>query len=227
MKMKALVQEKERAIVLRKSGRSYTDILKELSVAKSTLSMWLKDLPLTKQEKRSLKSRRDSNISRGRIKAATALHLRRLGRDRELFQISKREFEQRVDDPFFHTGIALYWAEGSKRNSRFGFTNSDPQMMRVMVNWIKTYFAIPPEYMHARLYLHKPYAHERCEEYWSKITGIPLERFARTIYKPTGLLVKKRPNYMGCLRIELSRTTHLRKMLFWQELLFGIYGKKG
>jgi orotate phosphoribosyltransferase-like protein len=49
--MKKLVQEKEKAVELRRKGLSYKEILKQVPVAKSSLSLWLKDLPLTKDEK--------------------------------------------------------------------------------------------------------------------------------------------------------------------------------
>ena len=225
--MKILVQEKKRAIELRQSGKSYRDILAEVYVAKSTLSMWLKDLPLTKTEKAALKNRKNDNISRGRIKAAAANHSRKLARDAVVFQEAKEEFSEKVCNPFFAVGIALYWAEGAKRNWGFGFVNSDGDMMRIMVLWIEEFLRFPKERIRARLYAHKIYASEDCEKYWSEITGIPLANFRKTIYKPTGLLVKKRPNYKGCLRIELDKASYLRKMIFWQQMLIGVYGKRG
>ena len=56
--MKELVHYKAKAVALRKKGLSYNDILKQVPVAKSSLSLWLKDLPLTKSEKKVLKKNR-------------------------------------------------------------------------------------------------------------------------------------------------------------------------
>jgi len=225
--MKARVQEKEKAIFLRRNkGYSYNDILKEVSVAKSTLSGWLKDLPLTEDEKHSLKRRKDSNISRGRIKAAATLRNRRIEREKILFKEAQSEFKIFIKDPFFHVGIALYWAEGSKRNSYFGFCNSDVAMIVLMLEWIEKFFGIPKEQINARLYMHKLYAYENCEEFWSKHTQIPIESFRNTVYKPTGLLVKKRPNYKGCLRISITQVSFLRKTIFWQKMLIEHYKNK-
>ncbi|XKT75279.1 MAG: hypothetical protein ACJKSS_00615 [Patescibacteria group bacterium UBA2103] len=213
------VREKERAIELRKKGYTYNEILKEVSVAKSSLSEWLKDMPLTKSEKDLLKKRKDSNITKGRIRAATAHHLNRLERDKVLFQEAKREFDAFIQDPLFQLGVGLYWAEGSKRNQQFQFSNSDPNMINVMFLWIERYFSLPREDINVRLYIHKPYREEKCEEYWSKTIRVPLENFQKTIYKPTGLGVKKRPAYKGCLRIEVAKIKYLKKVKFWIELL--------
>lgn len=216
--MLALVQEKERAIELRKKGYSYKEILKNLNVAKSTLSFWLKDLPLTPHEKEHLKQRRDGNMSRGRIRAGAALRARRLDRDRMLLATTRQEFETHKHEALFQIGIALYWAEGTKRSSVFAFTNSDEDMIETMLLWIERYWGVMRNNIGVRLYIHKPYANEGCEYYWSKRLQVPLPCFKKTVYKPTGSLVKKRPGYRGCIRIELGKTTNLRKMQFLQRM---------
>lgn len=224
--MKLKVLEKEKAVKLRKEGYSYKDILSEIHVAKSTISNWLKDLPITSEEKKLLKERIDSNISRGRIKSATANRRNRLVKEKELFELSKIEFENYKNDPMFLVGIGLYWAEGSKRTSTFQFMNSDSDMINFMILWGKKFFPKESRNMHLRLYMHKIYSCEKCEEYWSKITGFPLSKFKKTVYKPSGLGVKKRPMYKGCIRIEIPKGSHLlRKMQFWQNLLITEFRK--
>jgi len=223
--MKEKVREKEKAIQLRKKGYSYKDILKEVPVAKSSLSLWLKDVHLTDSEKKYLKSRRDKNITRGRIKAASVLRGNRLERESLLQEEARREFKSYVGDSLFQVGVALYWAEGAKRNSYFSFSNSDTNMTNLMLLWIEKYLNISRDDINACLYIHKPYAHERCEEHWSRETNIPLNNFRKTIYKPTSRLVKKRPNYKGVLRISVTRKAPLLKMKFWIHMLSRHYNK--
>ncbi len=218
--MKSKVPERTRAIELRRRGFSYRDILQEVRVAKSTLSRWLMDLPLTEDEKRYLKTRNDANISRGRIKAATAHRSNRLARDEALRSVAETEFETHRLDPLFVIGVALYWAEGAKRSDTFHFMNSDVDMVKVMLAWLEKFPGIGRHELRYRLYIHKPYEFERCEEYWSEKANIPRDRFVKTIYKSTSLLVKKRPNYKGCLRIEVPKSTQLlRKMILWHHML--------
>jgi len=225
--MKTKVREREKAVFLRRKGYSYKDILKEVPVAKSTLSSWLKDLPLTKDEKEVLKRRKDSNINRGRIKAAAAHKRNRTEKEKIEFKNAEEDFYKFVNDSLFHTGVALYWAEGAKRSvSGFYFSNSDPEMISIMLLWIEKFLLQQREEINVRLYIHKPYAHEGCEKYWSQSIAVPIENFQKTIYKPTGLLVKKRPNYKGCLRIEIYKKSLLMKMLFWQQLIIAYYKKR-
>jgi hypothetical protein len=223
MYMRVLVRERERAVALRKKGYSYKDILREVPVSKSSVSLWLQKLPLTAREKKYLKFRRNLNISHGRIKAAATLHELRLQRENILLQEARTEFQLYKQDFLFHVGIALYWAEGGKRTWCFTFTNSDAEMIDLMLKWVEKYLHISRNETKARLFIHKPYAHEQCEKKWSQKIQVPIGNFQKTIYKPTGLLIKKRPHYDGCLRIEIGKTALLRKMQFWQQMLIEYY----
>lgn len=225
--MKALVQEKEKAIALRKSGYSYKEILKQVPVAKSSLSFWLKDLPLTRDEKTLLKKRIDSNISKGRIRAGSALHQNKVDRDKVLFVEAQSFFKQNKDNVLFHTGIALYWAEGAKRNEGFLFTNSDVDMVRTMLSWIEAFTEYSRSELGFRLYIHHPFARDNWEIWWQKQLGVRIEQFKKTVIKPSGLGVKKRPNYKGCIRIEVPRSTGLlTKMKFWTNMLIECHNKQ-
>ena len=224
--MKAKVQEKEDAIRLRQKGYSYIDILREIPVAKSTLSGWLKDLPLTDEEKLSLKKRKDGNINRGRIKSSAALRRNRLNREKIVLEEAKIEFKNSYTEPFFQVGIALYWAEGSKTSNLFAFTNSDPEMIFLMIRWIKRFLGVNKNDLILSLYIHKPYAHENLEDFWSEITGISTNDFNKTIYKATNFNFKKRPSYKGCLRIRVRKSrSMLLKMKMWQNMLTREYRK--
>jgi len=48
------LKEKIRAIELRKMGKSYGAILKKVDVSKGTLSVWLRDIKLTLEQKERL-----------------------------------------------------------------------------------------------------------------------------------------------------------------------------
>ncbi len=224
--MKSKVQEKERVQLLRKRGFTYREILKVVPVSKSSVSAWLRESPLTSREKQLLKDKREAGISRGRIRAATSLRAARESRDRATFDSAKEVFTKHVSEPRFQLGVGLYWAEGSKRSNCFGFINSDPEMIGFMLSWIRHYLIDDEEEIRMRVYTHKSFAHEHHEKAWAKVTGIPLSRFGSTVFKSQGLMVKKRPNYMGCVRIELGRVKRLRAMAYWQQMLIEHYKKE-
>lgn len=143
--MISLVREKEKALELRRMGWTYNEILKEVPVAKSSLSLWLKDLPLTEIEKQALNARRGSNISQGRVKAATSNKTNRLKRLDVAAQEAEREFEKRRWDPLFLVGVALYWAHGTRSNTQVQFVSSDPEITKVFMLWLEKFLNLKSE----------------------------------------------------------------------------------
>lgn len=225
--MKALVQYKEKAVALRKKGYSYKEIMAEVPVAKSSLSLWLKDTELTASEKSVLKNRTDSNILRGRIKAAASARNNRLIREKQRLPTVQAHFDRYKDDSLFQLGIGLYWAEGAKNSGSAMFTNSDERMIRIVLQWVETFTTYTRTELRYRLYVHKPYAHENCEAWWAEKLGVPLTLFTKTSYKPTSKGVKIRQNYKGCLRVEVPRSSILLHTLkIWTDLLVEYHTKQ-
>lgn len=225
--MKPLVREKEKAIELRKKGHSYKEILTVVPVAKSSLSLWLKDLPLTKDEKKVLKTRTDSNISHGRIKAASVHAQNRIQREKEQFIVAKQLFTKYSTDTLFHTGIALYWAEGAKRSNMFMFINSDIEMVEIMLLWIEKFTEYTREDLGYRLFVHQAYAHKEYEQWWVEKLCVSKENLKKTVYKPSKFDTQKRVGYKGCIRVEVPKSSVLLfYMKCWMSLMVEYYGNK-
>ena len=68
---------REQAVAMRREGRSYREIREELGVSKSTLSLWLRDVMLTEEQRHALADRRATRVE----KPAATLHARRLVRE--------------------------------------------------------------------------------------------------------------------------------------------------
>ena len=207
--MKKLVQDKALAISLRKKGLSYNEILLQVPVAKSSLSLWLKDLPLTRSEKQLLKTRTDSSISRGRIKAASELRKQRLDREQVWVGEAKDVFSKYAHEPLFHAGIAMYWAEGAKTSNRWMLINTDADVIVMMIKWLKKYCQVDSRDVHYRLFIHRPYADGRCEAWWQSKLEVSVEQFLKTVYKDTVHKTKQKSGHQGCLRIEVVKSKRL------------------
>ena len=217
--MKALTHLRNQAELLRKQGLTYQEILRQLPVSKSSLSEWLADFPLTIAEKHLLKKRKDSNITIGRIRAATSNRQNKIDKDQILLEEAKAEFEKYKNNTLFHTGIALYWAEGAKRNKMFHFMNSDSEMINVLIYWLERFTEYRRVDLGFRLYIHQPFIRDNWEVWWQKQLKVSSNQFKKTIVKSSGLGVKKRPNYKGCVRLEVPKSVHLlTKMKFWMNM---------
>src|SRR3989338_6632524 len=121
---------KQKAIELRKKGKSYSEILKTIPVAKSTLCLWLKSVGLSKPQQQRLTEKRLQSAQRG----GDSRRAQRITETKEILEKARREIGKITNRELLLIGAALYWAEGSKQKSHavstgILFTNSDPQML--------------------------------------------------------------------------------------------------
>src|SRR3989344_1054570 len=204
--MKARLKDKYKAIELRKKGLTYKDIMNEIPVSKSLLSGWFRFLELTELEEEALRERARLNKDRGNTRATVTNREKRKLREKAALEEATKVFENFKSDPNFILGIGLYWAEGSKRTTTFQFSNSDPEIIRFMIQWLKKYFLIVNERIFLRIHTHEDFKDEKYEEFWQKELNLTLNQFKKTCYKPNTRhgIFKKNPMYKGCARIEIS-----------------------
>ncbi len=215
-------KEKEKAIILRKKGLSYREILKEIPVAKSTLSLWLRSVGLAKRQKQRLTKKRLAGALRG----ALARRNQRLAITKEIKTKARNEIRKISNRELWFLGTALYWAEGSKEKEKSSLVilgNSDPYLIKVFLKWLIEICKIPKKDIHFRIYLHETAKAKLPEikKYWSKVTRFPIEDFQKTTWKKHKIKTKRKnigKNYYGLLEIIVRRSINLnRKIAGWIE----------
>jgi DNA-binding transcriptional MerR regulator len=198
------------AIELRKKGLSYGEIRKKLNVAKSTLSYWLKSIPLTPEQRKRFYTKAVLALARG-------TQSQKERRKREIEKIIK-EAEKEIQFPlsietFRLIGAFLYWAEGSKTED-FAFSNSDPSLIAFMVKWLKEVLKISPETLKANLNIYPQQNEQEIKQFWSQLISIPLENFGKSYIKPLSRGYKKNNLYYGTIKIRVPKGTNLRYRVF-------------
>jgi len=201
---------KSKAIRLRKKGLSYNEIKKQIPVAKSTLSLWLKGVSLKLEHRQRLYTKQIKSLSLG-------AQSQKARRSREVDKIIKSA-EEEIKIPLSPTalrlfGAALYWAEGSK-GKRFEITNSDPYLILFMAKWLKRVFGIDGINLKARLNIYPQQNEREIKRFWSALTGIPAASFGKSYIKPLSKNYKKNNLYYGTIRIEVPRGTDMNYRVF-------------
>lgn len=208
--MKNYTALKIRAIELRKGGSSYGTIKKELSVSKSTLSYWLKDVGLTEEQRKKFYTNKILNLSRG----AQSQKERRAREIAEIIKNAGKEVSGSISlESYRLFGTALYWAEGTKKQ-RLEITNSDPYLILFMVKWFEKIFDISPKNLRAWLNIYPQQNDSEIKRFWSKLTNIPLENFGKSYVKPLSKKYKKNTLYYGTIKITVPRGSDMRHRIF-------------
>ena len=226
--MKSKVEEKNKAIELRKQGLSYREILEQVLVAKSSLSLWLKSVNLTTSQKQRLTDKKLASALRGAMKRKDA----RIALTKEIKDKARNEIGKLSERELWLIGISLYWAEGSKEKeyrpgSRVVFSNSDPHMIKVFLRWLLEVIKISEQKIYFAIYIHESHKNrlEEVKNYWQTKTGFPIESFKWIYFKKNKINTKRRNignTYFGLLRVMIVESSTLnRKIQGWTE---GIYG---
>jgi transposase-like protein len=204
------------ARAMRAAGRTYPRIAAELGVSKGTLSLWLRDLPHPPRDMKAGEA--------NRLAGHRAYFERRRALVAEEKQADKERWAGTIGPLSYRelllVGAALYWAEGSKAKKwRPGecvcFTNSDPAMIRVFLEFL-TALDVDPSRLRFALHIHQSADVAAAEAFWLDLVGGPAARFWKTSLKRHNPLTRRGNTgeaYHGCLRVSVLRSAALYRRI--------------
>jgi len=206
-----------RARALRKKGISINDIAGTLGVSKGSVSLWVRDIKLTKEQRAQNTARgfsRDA-IEKRRIARITKTKKRHSA----VFLDAQKEVSALTKKELWLLGVALYWGEGTKTfKGNVSITNSDPAIIKIMMRFFREILNIPDHRF--RCHVHT-FAHKNAklaEAYWSGVTRVPVGQFYKTYTKPSSASRQKRETLpYGTVGIYICDTALQLKMLGWIE----------
>ena len=175
-------RERKFARKLRRSGQSVRAIARQTGCSKSSISLWVRDIPLTAKQIAKLKSNQD----KARAKAANhpnSLKQKWAKIRNNIIEKSSREIPKNFSNTNLKIlGAALYWAEGyNASRNHFLFANSNPGMIKVMMKFLENICHVPREKIKARVNIHPHLDIKKAEHFWLSITGIPKYNFNKPL----------------------------------------------
>jgi transposase-like protein len=126
-------QREEARRLRRDEGASIKEIARRTGAAQSSISRWVRDIELTDDQRADLRIAAYSGHVKGRTMNA------KLRREARVIAQEEGRMLAAGGDAFFAAGCMLYWAEGSKGRNQINFANSDPEMVRFFVRFLRTY----------------------------------------------------------------------------------------
>lgn len=206
--------EKALAIELRHSGMSIKGIAKKIGVAKSSVSIWVRHVELTGAQKMHLlnKGRTLEEIERRRI---TRLKNEKAKRD-VIIDGSKKSVSKIGNRQLWLIGLMLYWGEGGKTRRTVRFSNSDPDLIKIMMLFFRNICLVPEDKFRAHIHIHETLDFKNAEDYWANISAINIKQFYTTYRKPNkSSLNKKNSLPYGTMDIYVLDTQLFYKIVGW------------
>lgn len=191
----ARVLERQKVILLRQQGKTYREILSEVSVSKSTLSAWLRRLPLTQEQMFQLEINKKRQSYLGREKTSITKQLKYQKRLDKCFREQKRTWLPLTKRELYLAGLFLYWGEGGKTSKgTISISNTDPNVIAFSLIWMIYALDIPKVKIRILVHLYDDMNIEESLDYWSNLLSIPRTQFIKPYIKQSK---KAAINYKG------------------------------
>lgn len=208
--------KKETVINLRLAGRSYSEIIKQSSVPKSTLAYWFKDVSVSKRVKldniKKAKLIWSKNIS-DYNKTRANLYLK----NREkILQRYANEISKLSDQALWWLGMGLYLGEGEKREKhKIRFVNSDPAIILIIMEFFDRCCGVKSDKFKARIQCYQNQNYKDILRYWSQLTKIKPDNF----WKPQIVDSKNESHKLknGTLHLTISDSKLNLKIHGWMQ----------
>jgi transcriptional regulator with XRE-family HTH domain len=174
-------EDKQKALMMRKAGMSYSQIKEKIGISKSTLSGWLYNMPLSEERIRELRDFSPIRIEKYR----NTMRLKKDARLEQVYRKISKDIGVMSKRELLLAGLFLYWGEGTKaQNSLVALTNTNPSMLKFFIKWLKL-FEIENKDLKIKLHLYSDMNIKESLNFWSKELKIPLRQFYKSYIKKT------------------------------------------
>ncbi len=184
------IEAQEKARLLREEGRTLKDIAETLGVAKSSVSLWVRDIDVEIRRRKPVARRPHSQ------------HTAKLAQIAECDQLGIDRIGVLSDEAFLVAGAALYAGEGAKGDRKVNFSNTNPRMMAFFCAWLRRFFDIDQSRLRARVYLHDGLDLDAAEQFWSHVTGIPRAHFNKAYRAKADPSIRSAKHEFGCAYVD-------------------------
>lgn len=215
-------EQREHARRLRRAGWTYPEIATEVGVSKSSVSLWVRDLPAP-----SARSQRRRDAAQARwAPVVRETDIRR----QQTKLTAAREIDDLTDRELLVAGAALYWAEGQKdksysRRENVQFINSDPDVIALFVRWLRL-LGVDLGMCRLAVSIHETADVSGAEHFWAKHLGVDVADLGKTTVKrhqPKTVRANCADGYHGCLVIQVRGSAELYRRVegWWYGIVYG------
>jgi len=206
-----------RARELREQGLDYEEIAGALGVSKSSVSLWVRDMP------------RPPRLSYEETRKRAAEGARRYWAAERPAREARREAERSAAAAdigvlslreILIAGSVAYWCEGAKSKpyrlaENVAFINSDPDLIKFFLRFLSA-AGVESTQLGFRVHIHESADVAAAERFWLGVTGAEPAQFLRTTLKrhnPRTVRKNVGADYHGCLIIRVRQSAELYRRI--------------
>jgi len=173
-------KDREYVLSLRARGMSYSQIKNELGVSKSTLSIWLRNYPLSQERINELRAHNEKRIERYR-------ETRRMQRENRLSEVYRQaalDLLPLTKKELLLAGYLLYAGEGAKtQKGVVSLSNNNPDIIIFFISWLERACGVSKERIFIRLQLYRDMDSDKEMEYWGEKLPLAKQQYKKPYFK--------------------------------------------
>jgi hypothetical protein len=176
---KARKETREKARYLRQRGLTVTEIAETVGASRGSVSVWVRGIILTDGQQADI---RRNHYHWGAQNKGAQVNRRKFLEKRIAYQEEGRQ-KAREGRPLHLKGCMLYWAEGAKTKNSVYFVNSDPNMMKLFIDFLREELGARDGKMSVTIHCHQPEDVERIEQFWLTLLKLTRKNLRTTQIK--------------------------------------------
>jgi len=161
---------KIKATELRKLGMSFGKISLRTKVNRSTIVRWVKHIPISIEQQQNNMTKQNKKRSQYCLNLRTQYQLDGIQKAKE-------------NNSLHLMGCMLYWGEGFKSRNACGLANTDPQMIKLFIKFLRECFNVKNDKitMSINCYDNNGLTIEEIKTYWLEVTNLDRSCMRKTI----------------------------------------------
>ncbi|MBI2045935.1 MAG: hypothetical protein HYT28_00730 [Parcubacteria group bacterium] len=167
---------------MRKLGKTYSQISKDIGIPKGTLSCWFSQCSWS-QDIKNKNQAKNITISEERLKKLNdGRKFSLITRYKKAEIEATQEWEKYKKDPFFIAGLMLYWGEGDKslNNHMVRISNADFGILKIFKMFLLKYCSVKEEKIRAWVLFYENLDETLLKERWGKELQLPFKNFYKS-----------------------------------------------
>lgn len=128
------------------------------------------------------------------------------------------------EEKLFIAGIMLYWAEGTLKRDTIDFANSNPEIIKVFLKFLRKICGVDESRLRVYMYVFSDQDIGKIKKFWEKTTGIPSSQFVKPYVRETENSVeRKRRMEYGLIKIRYSDKKLLCIIKGWIDKYINVF----
>jgi hypothetical protein len=145
-----------------------------------------------------------------------------VNKDMPQFEIKKHL--SLFEDKLKIAGIMLYWAEGTLRGNSVYFANSNSEMVKVFLRFLREVCGVKENRLRVYLYAYDCQNIKALKLYWHKITKIPLGQFIKPYIRKSSISLSQRKLPYGLIHVRYNDKRLQEQIKNWIDEFIGWAG---